>query len=46
LSGAPFPTGGKGVVDPSFKLGPLDTDQNVLIDHDPFRGQNSGLHLG
>jgi 6-phosphogluconolactonase (cycloisomerase 2 family) len=34
LSGAPFPTGGKGVVDPSFKLGPLDTDQNVLIDHD------------
>ena len=34
LSGAPFPTGGKGVVDRSFKLGPLDTDQNVLIDHD------------
>ena len=34
LSGAPFPTGGKGVVDSSFKLGPLDTDQNVLIDYD------------
>src|SRR6516165_3228180 len=34
LPGAPFPTGGKGVVDSSFKLGPLDTDQNVLIDHD------------
>lgn len=34
LSGAPFPTGGKGVIDPSFKLGPLDTDQNVLIDRD------------
>ena len=34
LPGAPFPTGGKGVVDPSFKLGPLDTDQNVVIDHD------------
>jgi len=34
LPGAPFPTGGKGVIDPSFKLGPLDTDQNVLIDHD------------
>jgi hypothetical protein len=34
LPGAPFSTGGKGVVDPAFKLGPLDTDQNVLIDHD------------
>ena len=34
LPGAPFPTGGKGVIDPSFKLGPLDTDQNVVIDHD------------
>jgi len=34
LPGAPFPTGGKGVIDPSFKLGPFDTDQNVLIDHD------------
>jgi 6-phosphogluconolactonase (cycloisomerase 2 family) len=34
LPGAPFPTGGEGVIDPSFKLGPLDTDQNVLVDHD------------
>ena len=34
LPGAPFATGGKGVIDPSFELGPLDTDQNVLIDHD------------
>jgi 6-phosphogluconolactonase (cycloisomerase 2 family) len=32
--GAPFSTGGKGVIDPSFKLGPFDTDQNVVIDHD------------
>jgi len=34
LPGAPFSTGGKGVIDPSFKLGPFDTDQNVVIDHD------------
>ena len=34
LPGAPFPTGGKGVIDPSFKLGPFDTDQNVVIDRD------------
>jgi len=34
LPGAPFPTGGKGVIDPSFKLGPFDTDQNIAIDHD------------
>src|SRR6516162_8747669 len=34
LPGAPFPTDGKGVIDPSFKLGPFDTDQNVVIDHD------------
>ena len=34
LPGAPFSTGGKGVIDPSFKLGPLDTDQNVVIDQD------------
>src|SRR5215813_13101614 len=34
LPGAPFSTGGKGVIDSSFKLGPLDTDQNVVIDHD------------
>jgi hypothetical protein len=34
LPGAPFSTGGRGVIDPSFKLGPFDTDQNVVIDHD------------
>jgi DNA-binding beta-propeller fold protein YncE len=34
LPGAPFSTGGKGVIDPSFKLGPFDTDQNIVIDHD------------
>ena len=34
LPGAPFSTGGKGVIDLSFKLGPFDTDQNVVIDHD------------
>jgi len=34
LPGAPFPTDGKRVIDPSFKLGPFDTDQNVVIDHD------------
>jgi hypothetical protein len=34
LPGGPFSTGGKGVIDPSFKLGPFDTDQNVVIDHD------------
>ena len=34
LPGAPFSTGGKGVIDPSFKLGPFDTDQNVVIEHD------------
>jgi 6-phosphogluconolactonase (cycloisomerase 2 family) len=34
LPGSPFSTGGKGVIDPSFKLGPFDTDQNVVIDQD------------
>jgi 6-phosphogluconolactonase (cycloisomerase 2 family) len=34
LPSAPFTTGGKGVIDSSFKLGPFDTDQNVVIDHD------------
>ena len=34
LPDAPFATGGKGVIDPSFKLGPFDTDQNVVVDHD------------
>ena len=47
LPGAPFATGGKGVIDPSFKLGPLDTDQNVLIDQDQRSiGQEiAGAHL-
>jgi len=34
LPGAPFSTGGKGVIDRSFKLGPFDTDQNIAIDRD------------
>ena len=34
VHGSPFPTGGKGVIDPSFKLGPFDSDQNVVVDRD------------
>ena len=30
LSGSPFLTGGTGVVDPSLKLGPFDSDQNII----------------
>ncbi|MBV8592594.1 MAG: beta-propeller fold lactonase family protein [Acetobacteraceae bacterium] len=32
LPGSPFPAGGKGVIDPSFKLGPPDADQQVVVD--------------
>jgi len=32
VKGSPFATGGKGVIDPSFKLGPFDSDQNVVVD--------------
>jgi 6-phosphogluconolactonase (cycloisomerase 2 family) len=34
VRGSPFATGGKGVIDPSFKLGPFDSDQNVVVDRD------------
>jgi len=34
LPQAPFPTGGKGVIDPSFRLGPFDTDQNIAVDRE------------
>jgi 6-phosphogluconolactonase (cycloisomerase 2 family) len=34
VKGSPFATGGKGVIDPSFKLGPFDSDQNVVVDRD------------
>ncbi len=32
LAGSPFPSGGKGFFDSSFKLGPFDSDQNVVVD--------------
>jgi 6-phosphogluconolactonase (cycloisomerase 2 family) len=32
VPGAPFSTGGKGVSDPSFANGPLDSDQEVVVD--------------
>jgi hypothetical protein len=34
VRGSPFAAGGKGVIDPSFKLGPFDSDQNVQVDRD------------
>lgn len=34
VRGSPFATGGKGVIDPSFKLGPFDSDQNLAVDRD------------
>jgi len=34
VRGSPFSAGGKGVIDPSFKLGPFDSDQNVVVDRD------------
>jgi 6-phosphogluconolactonase (cycloisomerase 2 family) len=34
VRGSPFATGGKGVIDPTFKLGPFDTDQEVVVDRD------------
>ena len=34
LLGSPFATGGAGIFDPSFKLGPFDSDQNVVVDRD------------
>jgi hypothetical protein len=34
LPGSPYPTGGIGFYDPSYKLGPFDTDQNLVADPD------------
>ncbi len=36
LRGSPFASGGAGFFDSSFKLGPFDSDQNVVVD--PLRG--------
>jgi 6-phosphogluconolactonase (cycloisomerase 2 family) len=33
VPGGPFPTGGKGFVDPAFAIGPPDSDQEVVVDH-------------
>ena len=33
VAGAPFATGGKGFKDPSFAIGPPDSDQEVVVDH-------------
>ena len=44
LPGSPFLTGGTGFFDPSFKLGPFDSDQSVIIDRARHRlfAVNSG----
>ena len=44
LSGSPFLTGGTGVVDPSLKLGPFDSDQNIISnpEHTLLFAVNSG----
>ncbi len=44
IPGSPFLTGGTGVVDPSLKLGPFDSDQNVIAnpDHTLLFAVNSG----
>jgi 6-phosphogluconolactonase (cycloisomerase 2 family) len=44
LPGSPFPTGGTGIVDPSLKLGPFDSDQNVIAnpEHTLLFAVNSG----
>jgi hypothetical protein len=44
LPGSPFLTGGTGVVDPSLKLGPFDSDQNVIAnpEHTLLFAVNSG----
>ena len=34
LAKSPFMTGGTGVFDASFKLGPFDSDQNLVIDRE------------
>jgi 6-phosphogluconolactonase (cycloisomerase 2 family) len=32
VPGSPFSTGGKGIIDPSFAIGPLDSDQELVVD--------------
>ena len=32
LAGSPFPTGGRGFFDPSYAVGPFDSDQNLAVD--------------
>ena len=32
LAGSPFSTGGRGFFDPSYALGPFDTDQSLAVD--------------
>ena len=34
LPGAPYATGGSGIIDPSLNHGPFDNDQSVTIDHE------------
>jgi DNA-binding beta-propeller fold protein YncE len=44
LAGSPYPTDGTGVFDPSLKLGPFDSDQNVIAnpEHTLLFAVNSG----
>jgi len=44
LPGSPFLTGGAGVVDPTFALGPFDSDQEVMVnpEHTFLFAVNSG----
>ena len=44
LMGSPFLTGGAGFVDPSFSLGPFDSDQNIIVNptHTLLFAVNSG----
>jgi hypothetical protein len=44
LPGSPFATGGTGILDPSLKLGPFDSDQNVIAnpEHTLLFAVNSG----
>ena len=44
IAGSPFLTGGQGVVDPTYALGPFDSDQNIALsqDHRFLFAVNSG----
>jgi 6-phosphogluconolactonase (cycloisomerase 2 family) len=44
LAGSPFATGGAGFTDPSFALGPFDSDQNIITnpEHTLLFAVNSG----